>query len=151
MPGYTGEPVAAKALTMDRIEEMTVFVAVAEHGGFAAASRALALSAPTVTRAVAALESQVCAELFVRTTRFVRLTEVGERYLQDCRRILRELEEAEALATGAHVAPQGRLVIAAPIVFGQRLLVPLLVEFLHAFPAISARMQLVDRTVQLAE
>ena len=136
---------------MDRIEEMTVFVAVAELGGFASASRKLKLSAPTITRAVAALEAQVGAELFVRTTRFVRLTESGERYLQDCRRILHELEEAEAQAAGAHLAPQGTLVIAAPIVFGQRLLLPLLVEFLQQHPAVSARALLVDRPVQLSE
>ena len=136
---------------MDRIEEMTVFVAVAELGGFASASRKLKLSAPTITRAVAALEAQVGAELFVRTTRFVRLTESGERYLQDCRRILHELEEAEAQAAGAHLAPQGTLVIAAPIVFGQRLLLPLLVEFLQQYPAVSARALLVDRPVQLSE
>jgi len=136
---------------MDRIEEMAVFLAVAEHGGFSAAARKLNLSAPTVTRAVAALEAQIGAELFVRTTRFVRLTDSGERYLLDCRRILRELEEAETQATGAHLAPQGTLVIAAPIVFGQRLLVPLLVEFLQQHPAVSARALLVDRPVQLSE
>jgi DNA-binding transcriptional LysR family regulator len=136
---------------MDRIEEMTVFVAVAELGGFAAAARKLNRSAATVTRAVAALEAQVGTELFVRTTRFVRLTDSGERYLQDCRRILRELDEAEAHAAGAHLAPQGTLVVAAPIVFGQRLLLPLLVEFLQQHPAVSARALLVDRPVQLSE
>jgi DNA-binding transcriptional LysR family regulator len=136
---------------MDRIKEMAVFVAVAELGGFAAASRQLNLSAPTITRAVAALEAQVGAELFVRTTRFVRLTDSGERYLVDCRRILRELDEAEAHAAGAHLEPQGTLVIAAPIVFGQRLLLPLLVEFLQQHPAVSARALLVDRPVQLTD
>jgi DNA-binding transcriptional LysR family regulator len=136
---------------MDRIEEMAVFVAVAEQGGFAAASRALNLSAPTVTRAVAALEEAVGAELFVRTTRFVRLTETGERYLDDCRRILRQLEEAEAHAAGAHAAPQGTLSLAAPVLFGQQLVVPTLVEFLAAYPAVSVRLLLVDRGVQLGE
>lgn len=136
---------------MDRIEEMAVFVAVAEQGGFAAASRTLNLSAPTVTRAVAALEEVVGAELFVRTTRFVRLTETGERYLGDCRRILRQLEEAEAQAAGAHAAPQGALALAAPVLFGQQLVVPTLVEFLAAYPSVSVRLLLVDRSVQLGE
>lgn len=136
---------------MDRIEEMAVFVAVAEEGGFAAASRLLNLSAPTVTRAVASLEASIGAELFVRTTRFVRLTEAGQRYLADCRRILRQLEEAEAQAAGAHIAPQGNLVIAAPVMFGQQLLVPAVVDFLAAYPAISVRLLLVDRTVLLGE
>lgn len=136
---------------MDRLEEMAVFIAVADQGGFAAASRQLNLSAATVTRAVAALEQAIGAELFVRTTRHVRLTDAGERYLADCRRILQHLDEAEAQAAGAHRAPQGNLVVAAPILFGQRLLVPLLVEFLQAHPAVSARALLVDRPVQLSE
>jgi DNA-binding transcriptional LysR family regulator len=136
---------------VDRIEEMTVFVAVAEEGGFAAASRCLNLSAPTVTRAVASLEASIGAELFVRTTRYVRLTEAGQRYLADCRRILRQLEEAEAQAAGAHIAPQGNLVIAAPVMFGQQLLVPAVVDFLAAYPAVSVRLLLVDRTVLLGE
>ncbi len=136
---------------MDRIEEMAVFVAVADLGGFAAAARALGLSAPTVTRAIAALEEQVGIELFVRTTRFVRLTESGERYLQDCRRILQELDDAEASAAGAHREVRGALVVAAPIVFGQRLLMPLLVDFLQAHPGVTARALLVDRPVHLSE
>lgn len=130
---------------------MTVFLAVVDSGGFAAASRQLNLSAPTITRAIAAIELRVGAELFVRTTRFVRLTDAGARYLGHCRRIVRDLEESEARAAGAHLAPQGTLVIAAPILFGQRLLLPLLVEFLRAFPAVSARALLVDRTIQLDE
>lgn len=130
---------------------MSAFLAVVDSGGFAAASRQLKLSAPTITRAIAAVEARVGAELFVRTTRFVRLTDAGARYLEHCRRILRDLEESEARAAGAHLAPQGTLVIAAPILFGQRLLLPLLVEFLRAFPAVSARALLVDRTVQLDE
>lgn len=136
---------------MDRLDEMAAFVAVAEHGGFAAAARQLQLSAATVTRAVAALEAAVGAELFVRTTRFVRLTDAGERYLHDCRRILRQLEEAEAQAAGAHTAPQGQLVLAAPILFGQLLLLPALVEFLAAYPAVNVRLMLVDRSVRLDE
>ena len=136
---------------MDRLDEMAAFVAVAEHGGFAAAARQLQLSAATVTRAVAALEAAVGAELFVRTTRFVRLTDAGERYLHDCRSILRQLEEAEAQVAGAHTAPQGQLVLAAPILFGQLLLLPALVEFLAAYPAVNVRLMLVDRSVRLDE
>lgn len=136
---------------MDRIEEMAVFVAVAEEGGFAAAARRLDLSAPTITRAVAALEAAIGAELFVRTTRYVRLTDAGERYLGECRRLLRELEEAESRAAGAHVVPQGQLVVAAPVLFGQQLLVPAVVDFLAAYPSVSVRLLLVDRVVLLGE
>ncbi|MBL8296828.1 MAG: LysR family transcriptional regulator [Rhodanobacteraceae bacterium] len=136
---------------MDQLEEMAVFTAVAEQGGFAAASRQLNLSAATVTRAVAALEQAIGAELFVRTTRFVRLTEVGQHYLDDCRRILRQVEEAEAQAAGAHLVPQGQLVLAAPTLFGQQLVVPVVVDFLAQYPSLAVRLLLVDRQVQLGE
>ena len=88
---------------MDRLQSMRIFSAVAEARSFAGAARELRLSAPAVTRAVAALEQHLGARLLHRSTRLVRLTEVGERYLVDCRRLLSELDEAEALAGGAHV------------------------------------------------
>ena len=75
---------------MDRFHSIQVFVKVAECGGFAAAARDLAMSPPAVTRAVAMLEDRLGTRLFVRTTRSVRLTESGERFLQDGRRILLE-------------------------------------------------------------
>jgi DNA-binding transcriptional LysR family regulator len=81
---------------MDRLEAMRVFVAVAEAQGFATAARRLALSPPAVTRAVSALEERIGARLLHRTTRLVRLTEAGQRFLADAKRILGELEEAEA-------------------------------------------------------
>lgn len=136
---------------MDHIDKIAAFVAVADLGGFAAASRKLSLSAPTVTRAIALLEDHLGVALFVRTTRFVRLTDVGERYLLDCRRILQDLNESEVRAAGAHEVPAGTLVIAAPIQFGQRFLVPLLVDFLACYPGVNARALLVDRTVHLIE
>ena len=73
---------------MDRFHLMNVFVAVAEEQGFAATARRLHLSPPAVTRAVAALEQQLGIKLLNRTTRFVRVTEAGRRYLEDAKRIL---------------------------------------------------------------
>ena len=80
---------------MDRIQTMSAFVAVAHEGGFAAAARFLNLSPPSVTRAISELEARIGARLFHRTTRSVKLTETGERYLADCQRILSEIETAE--------------------------------------------------------
>ena len=74
---------------MDRFREMQVFVEVVDSGGFAAAARALSMSPPAVTRFVAALEERIGTRLLVRTTRSIRLTESGERFLEDGRRILR--------------------------------------------------------------
>ena len=91
---------------VDRLESMRVFVAVAETQGFARAARRLSMSPPAVTRAVSALEERIGTRLLHRTTRIVRLTEAGGRFLADCKRILGEIEEAENSASGSHAEPR---------------------------------------------
>ena len=130
---------------------MAVFVAVAEESGFAAAARRLTLSAPKVTRAVASLELRVGTPLLLRTTRSVRLTESGQRYLGDCRRILAELAEAEEAAAGAHATPRGLLSITAPALFGQMFVTPLATRYLDQYPQVRLRALFVDRVVGMAD
>ena len=134
---------------MDRFREIEAFVKVAECGGFAAAARALAISPPAVTRAVALLEERLGTRLFVRTTRSVRLTESGERFLRDGRQILLDLAEAEETALGSHAAPRGELRVTAPVLFGRMYVTPILGEFLGRYPKVSARTLYVDRVVNL--
>jgi DNA-binding transcriptional LysR family regulator len=136
---------------MDRFETMRAFVAVAEAASFAGAARQLGQSPPAVTRAVAALEERIGARLLHRTTRSVRLTDAGARYLGDAKRILAELDEAEASAAGAHAAPRGQLGLTAPVMFGRMYVAPLLLDFLARFPAVSARVMFADRLVDLME
>jgi len=136
---------------LDRFRSIQVFVKVAERGGFAAAARDLNMSPPAVTRAVAMLEDRLGTRLFVRTTRSVRLTESGERFLQDGRRILLELAEAEDAAVGAHATPRGDLRITAPVLFGRMHVTPILGEFLDRYPQVSARTLFVDRVVNLMD
>lgn len=136
---------------MSELAHLRVFVAVAEAGGFAPAARRLRLSPPAVTRAIAALEQHLGARLLHRTTRSVRLTDVGERFLADSRRILMELEEAEAAARGAHVEPQGLLSITASMMFGRLHVAPILLDFLAAHPKVNARALFVDRIVHLMD
>jgi len=136
---------------MANLDHLRVFLAVADAGGFAPAARALRVSAPAVTRAIAALEHHLGARLLHRTTRLVRLTEAGERFLLDTRRILAELEEAEASARGAHVEPQGELAITAPVMFGRLHVTPVLLEFLAQFPKVRARVLFIDRVVHLMD
>lgn len=136
---------------MDQFETMRIFVAVADQHGFAAAARQLQMSAPMVTRAVAALERRLGATLLQRTTRQVRVTETGARYLADCKRILGELAEADAQARGAHVVPQGHLIVTAPVLFGRMHIAPLLLDFLQAHPQVTARALFVDRVVDLLD
>src|SRR5262245_50325353 len=104
---------------MDRFASMRIFVAVAEERGLAAGARALNLSPPAVTRAIAALEDRLGVRLLNRTTRQVSLTEAGERYLTDCKRIIADLETADERARGARLEPQGVLKVTAPVIFGR--------------------------------
>jgi len=136
---------------MDRLETLRVFVAVAEEQGFAPAARRTGHSPPAVTRAIAALERRIGAELLQRSTRFVRLTEAGERFFGDCKRILGELDEAEASARGAHAAPRGQLAVTAPAMFGRLYVAPLLLDFLGQHPEVGARAFFVDRLVHLLD
>lgn len=136
---------------MDRFQALTIFAEVAERGGFAAAARSLSLSPPAVTRAISALEQRMATRLFVRTTRSVRLTESGQRFLVDASRILSDLAEAEDAATGSHAAPRGELRITAPVLFGCHYVTPILADFLLDQPLVDAETLFVDRLVNLVE
>jgi DNA-binding transcriptional LysR family regulator len=136
---------------MDRLESMRVFVAVAEAEGFAPAARQLAMSPAAVTRAVAALEERIGAQLLRRTTRIVRLTEAGGRFLADCKRILAEIEEAESSAAGSHTEPRGQLAVTAPVMFGRMYVAPVALDFLARHPHLTARLLFLDRVVDLID
>ncbi len=136
---------------MDRFQEMQVFIAVAQEQGFSAAARRLSMSAASVTRAVAALEKRIGTQLLTRTTRSVHLSEAGQRYLEDCRRILAELQEAEASAAGSHAQPRGQLTVTAPVLFGELFVTPVMVGYLDQFPEVSINALLVDRVVSMVE
>lgn len=136
---------------MDRFQEMQVFTAVVQDQGFSAAARRLGMSAASVTRAVAALEKRIGTPLLTRTTRSVHLSEAGQRFLEDCRRILAEVQEAEDSAAGSHAQPRGQLTITAPVLFGELFVTPLMVSFLTQFPDVTINALLVDRVVSVVE
>lgn len=136
---------------MDRIDAMKVFVAALDEGSLAAAGRRLKRSPTAVSRAIASLEAHVGVELLHRTTRSIKLSEAGERYAAACRRVLLELEEADRLAAGERSAPRGMLTISAPPVSGEEVLRPILDDFLDLHPAISVRLLLLDRPVNLID
>ena len=136
---------------MDRFHEMQVFLAVAEEEGFAAAARRLNTSPPSVTRAIAAMEQRIGTQLLARTTRSLHLTEAGQRYLEDCRRILAELDEAEEAAAGSYSIPGGQLTVTAPVLFGELYVAPVLGDYLDRFPLVSINALLVDRVVNMTD
>jgi DNA-binding transcriptional LysR family regulator len=136
---------------VDRLQTIEVFVAVAEEGGFARAARRLSMSPPAVTRAVSQLEARLGCRLLHRTTRSLRLSEAGQRYLVDCRRILAEIEEAERHAAGIHAAPRGMVSVTASVMFGRIVLAPVLHDLLDRYPEISVSAVFVDRVVHLMD
>lgn len=136
---------------MDRVQEMSVFLAVAEQQGFAGAARQIGISAAAATRAVAALETRIGARLLVRTTRSVRLTDAGAQFLDDCRRILADLDSADEMASGARVRPRGLLTLASPVLFGQCVLNPVILDYLDQNPLVTLRAVFADRTPNLHE
>ena len=136
---------------MDKLEGMRIFVAVADARGFAPAARQLGLSPPAVTRAIVALETRVGAQLLRRSTRSVALTEAGARFHADCKRILAEIDEAEASASRAHAVPQGLLSLTAPVMFGRLHVAPVLLDFLAQHRQLSARSFFSDQIVHLLD
>lgn len=104
-----------------------------------------------MTRAVASLEDLIGARLFVRTTRSVKMTETGSRYFEDCRRILADIAEAEAAAGGSDATPTGTLSLTASVLFGQMHVLPIVIQYLDAYPAMKAKTLFVDRPVNIVD
>jgi DNA-binding transcriptional LysR family regulator len=136
---------------MDRIDAMQAFVAVADLRGFAPAARKLGQSPSNVTRLIAALEDRLGARLLQRTTRSVTLTDAGSRYLERARRILSDVEEAEAAAEGERTRPSGRLVVSAPVGFGRLHVSPLMSAYLMRYGEVAGELRLSDRMINLVE
>ena len=135
--------------TVDRLDAMSVLLAVVDAGSLSAASRRLGTPLTTVSRKVSDLEAHLGTTLLTRTSRKVTLTEAGTSYVAACRRILEDVGEAERAASGEYRAPKGDLVITAPIVFGRLHVLPIVTAFLKTYSEIDVRMLLTDRVVNL--
>lgn len=136
---------------MDHFHLMSVYVAVAEEEGFSRAARRLGISPPAVTRAVCTLERELGVKLLTRTTRQIRVTEAGSRYLEDARRILAEVAEAGEAAAGINAAPRGNLAVTAPALFGRMYVMPGMVDYLRRYPDMTVSALFVDRVVNLID
>lgn len=133
------------------LDTMAIFAAVVEQGSFSAASEALELSTPVVSKRISAIERSLGARLLNRTTRRLSLTEAGEVFYQHCVRVVAEAREAEASVMDLNNSPRGLLRITAPVNFGSHQIAGLLPGFLTAYPDIRVEMDLSDRQVDLAE
>ena len=136
---------------MDRLEAMSVFVAIVDGGSLSAAGRRLGVPLATVSRKLADLEAHLKTRLITRSTRRLELTDAGRDYLHACRQILEQVDEAERAAAGAYAKVKGQLVVAAPVVFGRLHLVPVAAAFLEQHPEVDIQLRLGDRNVDLIE
>lgn len=136
---------------MDRLEAMSLLVHIADAGSLSAASRNLDIPLATVSRKLAELEAHIKTRLIIRSTRRLALTDAGRDFVTASRRILQDVEQAERQASGEHTAPKGEFVLTAPLVFGRMHILPVVCDFLAAYPEIALRLVLSDRTVNLLE
>ncbi len=133
---------------MDRLESMSVIVAVAEAGSLSAASRKLGRPVPTVSRKLAELEARLNTQLLHRSSRHMTLTDAGRSYIEACKRIIEQVDDAEREVSGEYRAPTGDLTVTAPWGLGHMHLVPIACEFLQAYPDIALRLLLSDRVLR---
>jgi len=136
---------------MDRLEAMSVLLAVAEAGSISAASRKLKVPLATISRKVAELEAHLKVRLLMRSNRNISLTEAGQSFVAASRRILQELGDAERDASGENITLKGELVLSAPIALGRFYLLPVVMDFLKDYPSIDVRMMLADRRLNFIE
>jgi DNA-binding transcriptional LysR family regulator len=136
---------------MDRLEAMSIVLAVAEAGSLSAAARRLNTPPATASRKITELEQHLRAKLFDRSSRKLTLTDSGLSYVAALKQILADLSEADRAATGEYTKPTGELIVTAPVALGRLYLIPILAEFLRAYPEIDVRLLLWDRVLSLPD
>jgi len=136
---------------MDRLEAMSIVLAVAETGSLSAAARQKKTPLATVSRKVSELEAHLQSKLFNRSSRVLVPTDAGRSYIAAAKRILADVAEAERAASGEYTTPRGDLSVSAPVTLGRVYLQPVLAEFLAAFPEVDVQLDLRDRSANLLE
>ena len=130
---------------------MATFVRIVEKGSLTAAANTLDTSLPSVVRILATLERQLGVSLLNRTTRKIHLTDEGAQYLDRCRAILSEVQDAESELISGQAEPQGRLTVTASVLFGRRYVAPIVNAFIQRHQYVNVEMLFVDRVVNVVE
>ncbi|WP_109482209.1 LysR family transcriptional regulator [Paraburkholderia sp. C35] len=136
---------------MDRLEAMSIVLLTIEKGSLTAAAKALNMPLPTVSRKVTELEEYLGTKLLHRSTRKLTLTDAGLAYIASVKRIMEDIEEVERTAAGEYTTPRGELVLTAPVLFGHMYILPIVTDFLAAYPEINVRLVLSDRNLHLSD
>ena len=136
---------------MDRLNAMQAFVRVVQSGSFSAVARETNTTQSNVSKQVAALERDLGAQLLSRTTRSLALTEAGERYFEQARRLVAEIAEAEAELRQGEQQLSGWLRVAASVGYGRLMLLPRVKSFLANHPNVKIDLKLNDGFIDLVE
>ncbi|MBA8841302.1 LysR family transcriptional regulator [Ochrobactrum sp. RH2CCR150] len=136
---------------MDRFAALNAFVAVVEHGGFAPAARRLGQAPSSLTRQLNVLEESLGTLLMNRSTRSVTLTEAGQQYYEEARRILEDLVNADRAVSELSGPPSGLIKVTMPVAFGRLHVAPVLPAFLRQYPQIRLDLHLSDAVTNLVE
>jgi DNA-binding transcriptional LysR family regulator len=134
---------------LDHFRQISTFVEVIARGSLSAAARAEGIAPAMIGRRLDALEARLGVKLLQRTTRKLALTDEGTAFLEDCQRILAELEEAEAAVSERSARATGHLVVSAPAGFGRQHVAPLVPSFLAEHREVSVNLNLSDRVVDV--
>lgn len=134
---------------MDKLKQIESFVQVAVKGSLTATAQAEGVAPAVIGRRIDGLESRLGVKLLVRTTRKITLTHEGSAFLEDCQRLLADLESAEASVSAGGVKASGHLRITAPAGFGRRHVAPLVPLFIARHPEVSLSLNLSDRVVDI--
>jgi DNA-binding transcriptional LysR family regulator len=130
---------------------MSVLLAAVEGGSLSQASRKLRLPLATVSRKVSELESHLKASLLIRSSKGLELTPAGRSYVTAARAILEQVNEAERIAGGEYVEPKGDLVVTAPTMLGRMHVLPVVLDFMTAYPDVSVGLMLTDRVTHFLD
>lgn len=136
---------------MDKLKQIEAFVMAVEHNSFAAAALALQVTPVMVGRRIDTLEKRLGVRLLHRSTRRLALTEEGSVYLEHCRKMLSELDQAESELSAGNNKVTGHLIISAPASFGRQHVAPYAQEFLEQHPGLKMSFNLTDRVVDLVQ
>jgi len=134
---------------MDQIKSFEIFRRVAETGSFSKAAKDLRISQPTVSKVIAELEQQLGAQLVVRTTRGVSLSELGQEVYKGSQKLIDSYEQLKQITSSENLEPKGRIKLSCPVIFAQINIFPFLDRFLDKYPKIELEIKLSDETADL--
>lgn len=134
---------------MGQFRQISTFVEVVARGSLSAAARAEGIAPAMIGRRLDALEARLGVKLLQRTTRKLVLTNEGAAFLEDCQRILSELEDAESAVAERSAKASGHLLVSAPAGFGRQHVAPLLPSFLAEHREVTMNLNLNDRVVDV--